>query len=142
MASERETTMVRPGTQAGIGAVLLVAGCLAFAGLVRAGANVLSSVGLVLAVAGLVMLGNAVVVRHRDGESSRAQREGGTGRSVAALVLAVLLPPVGLLMAAFTRGDSRKARDIDAAAILIGTVLTVVLTLVAITTAGDLRVGE
>lgn len=141
MASERETTMVRPATQGGIGAVLLVAGCLAFAGLVRAGANVFSSVGLVVAVAGLVMLGNAVVVRHRDGESSRAQEAGGTGRSVVALVLAFLLPPVGLLLAATTRGTSRKARDLEAAAMLVGAVLTVVLTLVAITTAGDLRVG-
>jgi hypothetical protein len=58
-----------------------------------------------------------------------------------ALVLALLLPPVGLLLAAFTRGPSRKARDIEAAAILVGTVLTVVLTLVVIMTAGDLRVG-
>lgn len=58
-----------------------------------------------------------------------------------ALVLAFLLPPVGLLVAASTRGPSRRARDLEAAAVLVGTVLTVVLTLVAITTAGDLRVG-
>jgi uncharacterized membrane protein YiaA len=141
MASARETTMVRPAKQGAIGAVLLVVGCAAFAVLVQAGANVLSSVGLVVAVAGLVMLGNAVVVRHRDGESSRAQQDGGTGRSVAALVLAFLLPPVGLLLAASTRGASRTARDLEAAAILVGTVLTVVLTLVLIMTAGEARVG-
>jgi uncharacterized membrane protein YiaA len=141
MAAERDTTMVRPTTQGGIGAVLLVVGCLAFAGLVQAGANVLSSVGLVLAVAGLVMLGNAAVVRHRDGQSSRATEDGSTGRSVVALVLAVLLPPVGLLLAGFTHGPTPRARSIEALAIVVGAVLTVMLTLVAIMTAGDLRVG-
>jgi drug/metabolite transporter (DMT)-like permease len=123
-----------------MGAVLLVVGCAAFAGLVRAGANVLSSVGLVLAVAGLVLLGNAVVVNRRERQASRSQDSGGTGRPVLALVLAVLLPPVGLLLAVTTRGSSRRAGDLEALAILVGTVLTVVLTLVAITTAGNARV--
>lgn len=146
MASQRGTaretsTMVRPATQSAIGAGLLVVGCLAFAGLVQAGANVLSSVGLVLAVAGLVMLGNALVVSRREGDDNRLQQDGSTGRSVASLVLAFVLPPVGLLLAATSRGPSRRARDLEALAMLVGTVLTVVLTLVAITTAGDLRVG-
>jgi hypothetical protein len=62
-------------------------------------------------------------------------------REVAAQdALAVLLPPVGLLLAVTTRGTSRRAGDLAALAILVGTALTVVLTLVALTTAGNARI--
>jgi uncharacterized membrane protein HdeD (DUF308 family) len=66
--------MVRRRRQALLGAVLLIIGSLVFAGLVVAGANVVSGVGLVLAVWGVALLvSGALQSRKGSGESDDHQ---------------------------------------------------------------------
>jgi putative Mn2+ efflux pump MntP len=104
-------------------------GCLVFAGLVVAGANVVSGVGLVLAVWGVALLVNALVLARRDKDSTEQQDETDFDkRGLVALVLAFLVPPVGVLVAAYSPVTSRRGRGLQPLAIAIGAILTVLYT--------------
>lgn len=125
--------VVRPRRQVLLGLALLVAGCLAFAGLVAAGTTVLSSVGVVLAVAGLALLVNGAVLAHRGGDEVPPVLHDGVDRTaVVALVLAVLLPPVGVLVACYAPTGLRRGSGLGSVALVLGTILTVVYTLLAV----------
>jgi energy-coupling factor transporter transmembrane protein EcfT len=135
-----EDGMVAPGRQALMGAVLLVVGCLVFAGLVVAGANVLSGVGLVLAVWGLALLVNALVLARRDRGSTDQQPETGFDkRGLVALVLAFVVPPIGVLVAAYSPVNSHRGRGLQPLAIAVGAVLTVLYTFGIVLTAAFAR---
>lgn len=124
-----DPAMVTPGHQGLAGAALLVVGCLLFAGLVVAGANVLSGVGLVLAVWGVVLLVNGVVLarKHREGGHEHETQEERTRRGVMVLALAFIVPPIGLLLGAYTP-VVRGGRRLEGLAIVVGAVLTVLYT--------------
>lgn len=133
--------MVAPGRQALIGAVLLVVGCLVFAGLVVAGANVVSGVGLVLAVWGLALLANAVRLarRHRPSSDRQSEKKGFEKPGLVALVLAFLVPPVGVLVAAYSPAKSRRGHALQPVAIAVGAILTVLYTFGIVLTAALAR---
>jgi putative Mn2+ efflux pump MntP len=138
----KDGAMVAPGRQALMGAVLLVVGCLVFAALVVAGANVVSGVGLVLAVWGVALLVNALVLARRDKEPSEEQD--GTDfdkRGLVALVLAFVVPPVGVLLAAYSPVTSRRGRALQPLAIAIGAILTVLYTFGIVLSAAFARSG-
>lgn len=66
--------MVAMHRQVLVGLVLLVLGAVLFAMLVHAGANVVSGVGLVLALSGVALIGNGAILRRRAGDDARARR--------------------------------------------------------------------
>ena len=134
-----EPGMVRPARQVLLGAGLLVGGCVLFGALVVAGANVLSAVGLVLAVSGLALLVSGFVQARRS--SGRGgiteQGSGSSGRGVLALVLAFVVPPAGLLLAAYGPVHQGSRRGVETAAVGVGAVLTVLYTFGIVLAAGQ-----
>lgn len=124
-----DPAIVTPGHQGLAGAALLIVGCLLFAGLVLAGANVLSGVGLVLAVWGVVLLVNGLVQarKHRDHGHEHETQEERTKRGVMVLALAFIVPPIGLLLGV-SSPVVRGGRRLEGLAIAVGAVLTVLYT--------------
>lgn len=121
--------MVSPGRQELMGAVLLVVGCLVFAGLVVAGANVVSGVGLVLAVWGIALLVSGALQSRKHQGRSEERDEDGSRTGLVALVLAFVIPPVGLLVAAYSPPKNRSSGlSAQALAVPIGAILTVLYT--------------
>ena len=121
--------MVSPGRQELMGAVLLVVGCLVFAGLIVAGANVVSGVGLVLAVWGIALLVSGALQSRKHQNRSEERDEGSSRIGVVSLVLAVVVPPVGLLVAAYSPTRNRSSGlSAQALAIPVGAILTVLYT--------------
>jgi hypothetical protein len=125
--------VVRPRRQVLLGLVLLVVGCLAFLGLVAAGTTVLSSVGVVLAVAGLALIVNGAVLARRGGDEHPPVLEEGVDRTaVVALALAVLLPPAGVLVASYAPTGLRRGSGLGTVALVLGTILTILYTLLIV----------
>ena len=132
--------MVRPGRQALLGAVLLIVGSLVFAGLVVAGANVVSGVGLVVAVWGVALLvSGALQSRKGSGDADDQGAAPSRARGVVALVLAFIIPPVGVLVAAYSPARKKGGGGLEPLAIAIGAVLTVLYTFGIVLTAALAR---
>lgn len=143
MAAKEDGAMVQPRKQALTGAALLIVGCLVAVGIVEAGLNVLASVGAVLAVVGLVLIVNGLVSSRREGHGrSGSHDDSFDSVAVVALVLAFLLPPVGLLLGAYRPVEGRPGQRLYALAIAVGVVLTVVYTLLLILGAGLIRTSD
>lgn len=124
-----EPAMVSAGRQELMGGALLVVGCLVFAGLVVAGANVVSGVGLVLAVWGIALLASGIVQSRKNHDSGPAQETTPSRTGVLALVLAFIVPPVGLLIAAYRPSQERTpGLSAQSLAIPVGAILTVLYT--------------
>ena len=118
---------VRPSRQALWGVVLLLAGGALSVLLVQSGANALSSIGIVIGVAGIVLLGNAFVERTR-GVPDDSPSDEVDGRALLAMALAVLVPPLGVLVGAGTPYRRRRLSALATLAVAVGSILTVVYT--------------
>lgn len=134
--------MVQPRRQLLIGLALLVVGCAGAAGLVQAGADVAAGPAFVVAVWGLAMIANGFRLMRRASLNEPRPAEGNgfaTGGAVA-LALAFLLPPAGVLVAAYSDPTARRrGQALYPLAIAIGTVLTVLYTMLIIMTAALAR---
>lgn len=132
--TDDQAGLVRPKRQILIGLVLLLVGSVLGAALIEAGANVLAGPGLVVAVAGLVILGNGALLARPGAPSGDSDEpDGGVDRAGAvALALAVVLPPAGILVAAYSPIRSRRGAGLRTAAFAVGAVLTVLYTFLLI----------
>ncbi len=101
----------------------------------------LSGAGFVVAVWGLVLIGNGIVLGLRSGDDSEAGPvdDGFDTAGVVALVLALLIPPLGILTAAYAPVQHRGGAGMRAAAIVLGAILTVIYTFLAVLGASFLR---
>jgi hypothetical protein len=132
--------LVRPARQALLGAGLLFLGCALAVGIVQAGFNVLAGVGFVIAVWGAVLIVNGLVVARRERGGHAQPGDGSFDRvAVLALALAVVVPPAGVLLAAYRPVEGRRGQGLYALAIAIGAVLTVVYTLLIVFGAASAR---
>jgi hypothetical protein len=142
VTTAHDPLLVRPRKQSAVGAVLLVVGCALAVLIVEAGLNVLAGVGLVIAVCGIVLIVNGMLLERRQHAAPPPGQDGRLDRvSVLALVLAVLVPPVGLLLAAYRPPAGRHGEGLYVAAIAAGVALTVVYTMLAVMGAGLSRDG-
>ena len=126
-----EQGMVRPTRQVAIGLGLLLGGAALSAFLIQTGTNAASSIGIVVAIAGVVVLGGAVVNTTRRPVDDSPSDEVDT-RAVLALVLALLLPPVGVLVGAGTPARQRRYSGLATVAVAVGAILTVLGTLLLV----------
>ena len=127
-STRNDRAMVDGRRQVLRGLVALVVGCVVAYVLVRAGANTFSSLGFVIAVVGLILIGNGLVLQRRGGLRGGDDPGGSDGTAIAALVLAFVLPPAGVLLATYTPQRSGRGHALGTAAVAIGAILTVVYT--------------
>lgn len=133
-----DTGFAQPQRQVLLGLALLVVGAVAAVLLVQGDATTLAGAGYALGIAGLVLIGSGVV-QHRAASHPTLADRGQDGPAVAALVLAVLLPPLGVLVGAFAGVSSRRGQSLATAAMVVGTLLTVALTGLLIAAGADAR---
>lgn len=122
-----------------IGLALLVLGCSSAVVLVKGGADTAVGLGIALAVAGLVLLGSAVARSSRTRVTREATAVGRDRRAVLALVLAVIVPPLGVLVGATGPAEHRRGTELDAVAVVVGTIMTLVFTGILIALAAQAR---
>ncbi|MCW2500302.1 MAG: hypothetical protein JWN87_1978, partial [Frankiales bacterium] len=107
-----------------LGVALVVVGTAFAVAMIQAGVAVVPAIGYVGVVAGVILIGNAVRERRTadlGDDPDRIDR-----RAVLALVLAVLVPPLGIVLGASLPSRGRAA-DLGAVAMLLGAVFSVLI---------------
>lgn len=100
-----------------------------------------SGVGLVLAVWGIALLVSGFLQSRKHPRRDSEEQDGSRSRTgVVALVLALIVPPAGLLIAAYSPNkDKSPGLSAQALAIPIGAILTVLYTFGIVLTAAFAR---
>jgi uncharacterized membrane protein HdeD (DUF308 family) len=121
--------LVPPSKQLLAGVLLLVVGGAFAVVTVQAGVAVVPAIGFVGVVCGLLLVGNAARERRRQALHEDAESSAGMDRRVLlALVLAVVVPPLGIVLGAAVPPRDRGT-DLAAYAMLLGAVFSGLATL-------------
>ncbi len=139
---QSEPGIVRPSRQVVIGVLLLLAGAVFAALTIQAGIDVVSGIGLVVAVWGLVLIGNGLVQRPRIARrNTRPPSDELDRQAVLAVVLAVVLPPLGILVGSAVPVGRGRGAGLAGAAVVLGTLLTILYTFLLVLAVGSARTG-
>lgn len=122
--AQAQDALLPPDKMLLLGVALVVVGTAFAVAMIQAGVAVVPAIGYVGVVAGVILIGNAVRERRTadlGDDPDRIDR-----RAVLALVLAVLVPPLGIVLGASLPSRGRAA-DLGAVAMLLGAVFSVLI---------------
>lgn len=122
--AQAQDALLPPDKMLLLGVALVVVGTAFAVAMIQAGVAVVPAIGYVGMVAGVILIGNAVRERRTadlGDDPDRIDR-----RAVLALVLAVLVPPLGIVLGASLPSRGRAA-DLGAVAMLLGAVFSVLI---------------
>jgi uncharacterized membrane protein HdeD (DUF308 family) len=122
--AQAQDALLPPDKMLLLGVALVVVGTAFAVAMIQAGVAVVPAIGYVGVVAGVILIGNAVRERRSADLGDDADRI--DRRAVLALVLAVLVPPLGIVLGASLPSRGRAA-DLGAVAMLLGAVFSVLI---------------